>query len=215
METKVNYAAVGIFVLVLGAVLIGVVLWLASGGGFQKKYDPYLAIFDESVSGLNFNAPVKYRGVDVGKVKEVTLDAANPELVRIVFAIERGVPIKEDTVATLKTQGLTGIAYVELSGGTRASPSLTAAKHGTYPEIRTKASLSARLENLLTTLMAKLDSTSSSINSLLGAENQAAFKSALADFATVAHTIAGRKDSIDKGLVNAAQVFENGPPNGG
>jgi phospholipid/cholesterol/gamma-HCH transport system substrate-binding protein len=69
METKVNYAIVGAFVLVLGAALIAGILWLASGGGFEKKYDFYLALVGESVAGLNLNAPVKYRGVDVGKVR--------------------------------------------------------------------------------------------------------------------------------------------------
>ena len=210
METKVNYAAVGLFVLVLGAVLVAVILWLASGGGFQKKYDPYLALVGESVAGLNLNAPVKYRGVDVGKVREITLDPDNPEQVRLVFAIERGVPIKQDTVATLKTQGLTGIAYVELSGGTRESPPLVASKAGEYPQIPTKPSLSARLENILTSLMAKLDSTSSSITAFLSEDNQAAFKSALADLSVITRTIAGRKDAIDKGLASAARTFDNG-----
>ena len=74
METKVNYPLVGGFVLVLGSALIAGVLWLASGGGFGKKYDLYLALVGESVAGLNLNAPVKYRGVDVGKVKDIRLD---------------------------------------------------------------------------------------------------------------------------------------------
>ena len=93
------------------------VLWLASGGAWQKKVDLYRAIEDESVAGLNLNAPVKYNGVDVGKVRAIELDHANPNRVNLLFAIERGTPIREDTIAVLKTQGLTGIAYVELSGG--------------------------------------------------------------------------------------------------
>ena len=124
METKVNYMLVGGFVLVLGAALIAGLLWLASGGGFQKKYDLYLALVEESVAGLNLNAPVKYRGVDVGKVRDIRLDPHKPEQVRLLFAIERGTPIKQDTQAMLKTQGLTGIAYVELDGGSLASPPL-------------------------------------------------------------------------------------------
>ncbi len=63
-----NYALVGGFVLLLGAVLIAGVLWLASGGAWQKKYDLYLAVENESVAGLNPDAPVKYNGVDVGKM---------------------------------------------------------------------------------------------------------------------------------------------------
>jgi len=205
----VNYALVGLFVLVLGAALIAGVLWLASGGAFQQKYDLYLAIEDESVAGLNLNAPVKYNGVDVGKVREIRLDPGNPERVNLLFAIERGTPIKEDTVAVLKTQGLTGIAYVELSGGARDSPPLRATEGSEYPVIRTKPSLSARLENVLTDVLAKLDSTSNNINSILSDENRAAFKSALADIAAVAHTIAARKDTLDAGIANAARTFEN------
>jgi phospholipid/cholesterol/gamma-HCH transport system substrate-binding protein len=205
----VNYTLVGGFVLVLGAALIAGALWLASGGAFQKHYDLYRAVSDESVAGLNLNAPVKYNGVDVGKVREIRLDPGNPERVNLLFAIERGTPIKEDTVAVLNTQGLTGIAYVELSGGARDAPPLRAAPGSDYPVIRTKPSLSARLENVLTTLLAKLDSTSDNINALLSDENRAALTRTLADIAAVAHTIAARKDTIDAGITSAARTFEN------
>ena len=209
METKVNYTVIGGFVLVLGAGLIIGILWLAAGGGFQKKYDLYLALVNESVAGLNFNAPVKYRGVDVGKVRDIRLNPSNPQQVRLIFAIERGTPIKEDTEAVLKTQGLTGIAYVELDGGSVASPPLHATQGEEYPVIRTKPSLSARLENILTTVLAKLDSTSDSVNKIFSDQNLAAVKSTLADLAVVAHTLAARKDTIDAGIANAARTFDN------
>lgn len=204
-----NYALVGGFVLLLGAVLIAGLLWLASGGAFQKKYDLYLAIEDESVAGLNLNAPVKYNGVDVGKVKDIQLDTSNPERVNLLFAIERGTPIKEDTVAVLKTQGITGIVYVELNGGALNAPPLIATAGSPYPVIRTKPSLSARLENVLTSLLAKLDNTSSSINTFLSEENKAAFKSALADIAAVTHTITARQDAIDASITHAAQTLDH------
>ena len=199
----------GAFILVLGAALIAGALWLVSGGSFQTKYDFYLAMVDESVAGLNLNAPVKYSGVDVGKVQGIKLDPMNPERVQLTFAIVRGTPIKVDTVAVLKTQGLTGIAYVELSGGARDSPLLTATVEGQYPVIRTKPSLSARLENVLTTVLEKLDKTSSNIDALLSNENREAFKSALADIAIVARTIAAKKNTIDSGINSAARTFDN------
>lgn len=204
-----NYSLVGAFVIGLGAVLVAVVLWLASGGSWQKKYVVYLASLDESVAGLNLNAPVKYNGVDVGKVQTIELDPLNPQRVNLLFAIEQGTPIKEDTIAVLKTQGLTGIAYVELSGGAVDSPPLTVTAGNRYPVIRTKPSLSARLENVLTSVLAKLDSTSNSLNSLLSDENQAAFKSALADIAIVARTVAARKDTIDAGITHAGRTLQN------
>ena len=64
MEAKVNFAIVGVFVLVLGAGLIAGVLWFSSGGTYRKAYDTYLTNMAESVSGLSLDAPVRYRGVE-------------------------------------------------------------------------------------------------------------------------------------------------------
>jgi phospholipid/cholesterol/gamma-HCH transport system substrate-binding protein len=163
----------------------------------------------ESVAGLSLNAPVKYRGVDVGKVTDIRLNPANTEQVRLLFAIERGTPVKEDTEAVLKTQGLTGVAYVELSSGSPNSPPLLAKKPGEYPEIRTKPSLAARLENVLTTLMAKLDSTSDSVNKILSEENVAAFRKTLANLSVLTQALSQRKDAIDAGITSAARTFDN------
>ena len=185
------------------------ILWLASGGSLQKKYDLYLAIVEESVAGLNLNAPVKYNGVDVGKVQHIQLDPNNPQRVRLHFAIERGTPIKIDTIAVLKTQGLTGIAYVELDGGAKNAPALVAVGNEPYPVIQTKPSLSTRLENILTSVLSKLDNTSSTIDSLLSAENRESFRSALADIAIVSKTVAQRKKEIDAGIINAARAADN------
>ena len=209
METRVNPALVGAFVLALGALLIAGLLWLAAGGAVQTRYDLYQATEDESVAGLNLNAPVKFNGVDVGKVREIHLDPLNPALVHLLFAIERGTPIKVDTVAVLRTQGLTGIAYVELSGGARDTELLRAVPPNRYPVITTRPSLGARLENVLTTVLAKMDDTSESINAILSPANRAAFQSTLADLALVARTLAARRDSLDAGIAGAARTFQN------
>jgi len=205
----VNYALVGAFVLALGTLLVAGVLWLASGGAWQKKYDSYLAVEDESVAGLNLNALVKYNGVDVGKVQAIHLDAANPQKVNLLFAIERGTPVKEDTIATLKTQGLTGIAYVELSGGSVASPPLLAKAGASYPVIQTSPSLYARLDNVLSRVLVKLDSTSTNLNAFLSKDNQAAFQAILANMAVITRTLADRKDSINTSLVDGASTLKN------
>jgi phospholipid/cholesterol/gamma-HCH transport system substrate-binding protein len=204
----VNYSLVGAFVLLLGAVLIGGVLWIASGGGMRKKHDLYSVIEEESVAGLSLNAPVKYNGVDVGKVSHIRLDAADPGRVRLTLAIERGTPIKMDTVAILQTQGLTGITYIELDGGSRHALPLEASAQEPYPVIGTKPSRIARLDSVLSTVLEKLDGASSKVDALLSDENRAALKSALADMAVISRTIAARKDVIDAGIVNAARTAE-------
>jgi phospholipid/cholesterol/gamma-HCH transport system substrate-binding protein len=209
METKVNLALVGAFVLLLGAVLIGAALWLASGGLWQQAYDPYLAVVEESVAGLNLNAPVKYNGVEIGKVRSITLDAQDPQRVNLLLAIARGAPIQQDTVAVLKAQGLTGIAYVELSGGTRAAPKLQILPGARYPVIATKSSLSTRLENILTRVLARLDGSADSLNAFLSVNNQRAFSSALADMATLSHTLAARATVIDRAIADAGSTLRN------
>lgn len=204
-----NYSIVGAFVLLLGAVLIGGVLWISSGGSMQKQHDLYLVIEEESVAGLSLNAPVKYNGVDVGKVNDIRLDPADPERVRLTLAIQRGTPIKVDTVAVLQTQGLTGISYIELDGGSRDALPLEASAQEPYPVIGTKPSRIARLDSVLTTLLEKLDGTSSKVDDLLSDENRAALKTALADIAVVSRSIAARKDMIDAGIVNAARTADH------
>ncbi|MES2046854.1 MAG: MlaD family protein [Pseudomonadota bacterium] len=209
MDSKVNYAAVGVFVLALGSLLIAGVLWLAVGAGNKKHYGTYLSIVNESVSGLNIDAPVKYMGVDVGKVKTIQIDPSHPQEVRLLFAIEAGTPIKEDTEAVLKTQGLTGIAFVELSGSTPESKVLLATAGNPYPIIRTKPSLSARLENVLTTVLAKLDSTAANVTAMFDDENRMAVKKILTSTSIVMATIAEQKAEINSLIANAAKTADS------
>jgi phospholipid/cholesterol/gamma-HCH transport system substrate-binding protein len=205
----VNYTLVGAFVLALGAALIAGVLWLAAGSFGQKRYELYETVIQESVSGLNIDAPVKYLGVDVGKVREIRLDPKNPQHVQLMLLIARGTPVKEDTEAVLRTQGLTGIAYVELSGGGVDTPPLVATVEGGIPTIRSKPSLSARLENVFTTVLANLDRTSVSLNAALDVDNRAALKKVLADTAELAHTLAAQKEDLSAGIASAARTARN------
>ena len=209
MDTKVNYAVVGVFVLALCAVFIAGVLWLAAGSGNSKDYDLYMSVINESVAGLEVDAPVKYMGVDVGKVQKIELDPANPQEVRLLFAIEKATPIREDTEAVLKTQGLTGIAHVELSGSTPGSPLLTAKASDQYPMIRSKPSLSARLENVLTSVLAKLDRTSANIDAMFDDENRQEVKKILASSALVLNTIADHRQDISRFIMSAANAADD------
>lgn len=204
-----NYALVGVFVLALGAALIAGVLWLAAGIGGQKRYDPYQVIFNESVAGLSLNAPVKYLGVDVGKVRDITLDPGHPQQVRLQLDIERGTPIKEDTLAVLKSQGLTGIAYVELSGGTTDAPALVEKDDGAVPTIGSMPSLTARLEADLASVLTSLNRTSAAITATLSPENREALNRTLTDTATLMHTLANQQAAINAGIESTARAAHN------
>ncbi len=204
MEDKLNPTVVGAFVLLLGAALVAAVLWLAAGVGGGKPTTAYQSIFSESVAGLNLDAPVKYLGVDVGKVHRIAIDPDNPRQVRLGLLIEQGTPVKQDSEAVLKSQGLTGIAYVELSGGSPGSPALVAGADGVPPLIRSKPSLSARLENVMSTVLASVDRTSSNLNDLLNADNRAALQRSLADASALLHTLAEQRGQLAAGIGDLA-----------
>ncbi|HSN91867.1 MAG TPA: MlaD family protein [Anaeromyxobacteraceae bacterium] len=210
METKVSFAIVGAFVVALSAAGVAALLWLSSGRTDRREQDTYLVYFDESVAGLNARAPVKYRGVDVGQVREIDLDTADPNRVRIVLAVRKGVPVKEDTMATLGVQGLTGIAYVDLGGASRESPALAARPGEPFPVIRSGPSLLARLDTATTTLLADLDETILRVREVLDEPTRTALRGTAADLARVTRALARRSTEIDGGIVAAARMMESG-----
>jgi len=206
MDDKLNPTLVGAFVLLLGAALVFGVLWLSAGIGGQRATDRYQAVIGESVSGLNVDAPVKYLGVNVGKVTRIEIDPTNSQRVRLQFVIHRGTPIQRDSLAVLRTQGLTGIAYVEISGGSAGSPPLHSGAEDEVPTIAFEPSLSARLENVLSTVLANIDRTSANINALFDADNRAAVKATLADVAALSAALAGQKDTLAAAIADAART---------
>ncbi|CAB1276972.1 MlaD family protein [Candidatus Nitrosacidococcus tergens] len=155
MDTKVNYTLIGLFVIGLSTVLIIIVSWLSAHTSFIG-YDTYLTYVQDSVSGLEKNTPVKYQGVEVGKIKKIELDEDDPSRVRITLGIEEGTPIKEDTIAVIASNGLTGISYMELTKGTKEAPLLKAGPNDPYPIISSSPSFMGRLGNGLSDLLDEL-----------------------------------------------------------
>lgn len=204
MEDKVNLGFVGAFVLLLGAALIGGVLWLAAGLRTGQALEPYQAFIEESVAGLNLQAPVKYLGVDVGKVEAIGIDPGNPRRVRLLFLVQRGTPIRQDSVAVLKAQGLTGIAYVEIDAGSAGSALLVAGADGQPPTIPFKLSLSARLESVLTGIVTQVDQVAANLNAMFDAGNRESLKALLADTAALAQALAAEKAALRAGIRDAA-----------
>jgi phospholipid/cholesterol/gamma-HCH transport system substrate-binding protein len=208
MNAKVNYILLGLFVLLLGTAMIGAILWLGSGGP-RKNYDRYLVYMTESVSGLSKDAAVKYQGVDIGRVRDISLNPKNPKQVRLLLEIERGTPIKEDTVAILETQGLTGLATVNLTGGERGSKDLTKQEGEEYPVIKSKPSLLGRLDKSLSQLIENLTESSTRFNTLLKDENQAAFSKSLKNLEILTSNLSDRKKDLAELLDNLSVIVQN------
>ena len=204
MQSKVSYALVGLFVLFLGAAFFGAVFWLTLGSE-DKVYDLYRVYFQESVAGLNPKATVRFRGVQVGQVASIRLDPHNPNQVDVVLQIERGTPIYRDTIATLSTRGLTGVAAVELSGGGHGAV-LEKDQNQGLPVIQAGASLVSRLDDALNNIVNNINNLSSKLERLLGDANQTALTEILQSLSVISSTVAGRADSINQTLLNVESM---------
>lgn len=217
MEPKVSYILVGSFVLFLGAAVLTGILWLGKTD-YRGSYDRYLTHMQESVAGLSVDSTVKYRGVDVGRVKAIALKSDNPEEVLLTLDIVRGTPIKTDTIAVLETQGLTGLATINLKGGSRDAPPLTVLEGHDYPVIKTGPSLFFRLDDAvsrllsekgLNKLLADMDLAAKGAADVLDEENRTALKRTIKDLSDVAQTVVAHKAQIEQSLNGAAKSADN------
>jgi phospholipid/cholesterol/gamma-HCH transport system substrate-binding protein len=199
MKEKVHNVLAGLFVLALGIAFIAGILWLGAGGA-GRTYQVYLVYMTESVSGLSRDSAVKYRGVDVGFVRRIEVDPANPERVRLELEIESETPVKVDTVASLEVQGLTGLAFVNLLDSTRSAEPLGETTGEPYPVITSRPSDWGRLDQKLVTLLDNLTTASQQLNSLLSADNQALLVESLTHLRDLSATLAAGRESLARSM---------------
>jgi len=121
----------GVFVLVGLVALLGTIGVLIAQAALGTRDVYYIRL--PSVGGLSPGSQVRYRGLRVGRVEELRITPGDVESVRVAIALDEGTPIKADTTAVLEMQGVTGLRYVELSGGTNDAPPLPPG--GTIPAV--------------------------------------------------------------------------------
>lgn len=134
MERDAHYVAVGAFILLVIAFAVGFVLWYtdANDGLVYRRYEIY---FTGSVSGLDRGSPVRFLGVDVGRVRRLTIDRNNPTRVQVVAEIDENAPISAATRASLGLQGVTGLLYVNLKEQADIDRSAPLRQGASYPVI--------------------------------------------------------------------------------
>lgn len=113
MNPKINYTLVGGFVVLMLLSALFFVGWMTQDSRNANRL-PYITYFNDSVSGLNERAPVKYRGVPIGFVNKISLVTDPEERVKLDLLLDADIPIRSNTFATLQYQGITGLLFVEL-----------------------------------------------------------------------------------------------------
>jgi len=194
VESRVPYVIVGVFVVVALTALVGLGLWLGADVD-TRHYLPYRVLTTESVTGINRGSFVRYRGVVVGRVKGVTL--VDSERVAIDLDIVEGTPIKTDTRATISSQGLTGLSYIELSGGSVDAPPLLPGPDGTPAVITAAPSLMRRLDVALSQNLEQVAGVMQQLQKLLSDDNLANLTATMADARRFMAALAAQEKRID------------------
>lgn len=171
METRASYLLVGIFALVAMVGFAIAVVWMAGANlrDVATRYDIY---FKGSVSGLKEGNAVRYRGIPVGVVARMEINPENVEQVRVTIEVPQKTPVKEDTVAALEYQGITGVGYIELSGGTHDAPLLEAKPGQERPVIPSKPSQLQELFDTAPELVTRITAVVDRVAILLNPQNQ-------------------------------------------
>ena len=140
MSTRSSNFSIGLFVIIGSLICAGIIIWISAAGIFMKG-SLYTTYFDESVQGLQVDSAIKYRGVEIGKVQKIKV-APDYRLIEVVMKIDIESDLQKQTVATLKTTGITGIVFIELdqlrSGDLSNSPKINF--KSSYPVIPSRRS---------------------------------------------------------------------------
>lgn len=193
MENKAYALAAGLFTVLLGAGVIVAAMWLS---GETHERVSYVLESKHPVSGLNIQAPVRLRGVEVGKVESIAFDPADARLILVGIAVRAGTPITRGTIAQLGSQGVTGLAYVMLDDdGRKPEPLAPAADGGS--RIPVKPSFFDDLTGSGKDLLTEVGQVTQKLNQLLGDKNQDQLIRTLASLETVATRTAALAKSLE------------------
>lgn len=134
MERDAHYVAVGTFILLVIAMGVGFVLWYTDAND-GRRYALYEIYFTGSVSGLDRGSPVRFLGVDVGRVRRLGIDSSDATRVHVVVEVDESAPISAATRASLGLQGVTGLLYVNLKEASDVDRNAPLAQGERYPVI--------------------------------------------------------------------------------
>jgi len=170
MENKSHALIAGVFTLVLLAAAILLGMWFSRD---RIQWVPYEIATKLSIPGLNPQADVRYRGLDVGKVNEIIFDPNVPGQILVRISVKPDTPITKSTYATLGYQGVTGIAYVQLDDD-GSQPVRLPSGEQQVARIEMRPSLFDQLQNRGLAILQQTEEVAKRINTMLDPVNQKA-----------------------------------------
>ena len=208
METRASFVVIGMFTI---SVIVGVflfVLWLAQVE-IDREFARYDVIFETPVTGLSKGGEVHYSGIKVGEVKELFLDPKNPSRVIARVQVDARTPVSTDTAATLEFWGLTGVSYIQLSGGGPESTRLVAEDDEDVPTIVATPSVFQSLYASAPEILSGANEVILLLKDVLREENRESVSNALQNIDDLTASLATRSDEIAKMIDSTANLTQD------
>jgi phospholipid/cholesterol/gamma-HCH transport system substrate-binding protein len=205
METRAHHLLIGSFAIGIAVLTVLFLLWIGKAE-FNKQYQIYDLRFEGSVSGLSKAADVLYNGIKVGEVVDLKLDEDDPNNVLVRIQVDRMTPVKEDSYASLETQGLTGVAAVLIAGGSPKSNPLVAGADQEYPMIETRKSTFQKLFAGAPELINRGNAVLDRLSNFLSGENEQKFADTIAHVERLSGNLAKASDKFESIATNVDKL---------
>jgi phospholipid/cholesterol/gamma-HCH transport system substrate-binding protein len=196
MENKAHAMAAGVFVLVVSALLAALALWLMHD---NTKRDIYEMSTSEVITGLQPQAAVTFRGVPIGKVESISFDSKAKGNVLVRVSIDQAAPITQSVFATVASQGVTGLSFIQLDDSGE-SKERVAANNANPPRIPIQSGGLDKILKQSETIFKQVELASTQLNKLLSDGNQKAITGALTSSLTQLGEAAGGITRLTKDL---------------
>lgn len=201
MVTRSQKIRLGIFVTVSMLILLATLGIVTTRKFFEVRDTYYIGYKDISVTGLQEGGSVKYQGINVGYVSEISIDPQDIRRVIVEVSLDKGTPIKEDTYAEIAVLGITGLKLIELRGGSNEAESLKPKDF-----IRPGRSLAEDITGKAEVIAEKAELILNNIAALTTTEN----RQKILDFVeTTSLTVAELRDVLRKNKQTFANTMNN------
>ncbi|WP_114946609.1 MlaD family protein [Microvirga calopogonii] len=210
METRANYALIGLFTLAVIAAAFGFVYWFSGGERGQVRQNIRI-VFSGSVSGLSQGSSVSFNGLRVGEVTSLDLLPEDPRRVVAIATVNSNTPIRSDTRARLEYQGLTGVANVGLSGGEAGAPPLVAGPGQPMPTIFADRSDFQDLIETARNIARRADDVLERVGRVI-ADNEGSINRTVQNVERFSQALGENAEGIDRFLAQIGQAAEKVGP---
>lgn len=201
METRANYILIGVFTVLLTLGVVGFVVWLAKIE-LDREFNYYEIHFAGSVSGLSKAGDVRYNGLKVGQIVNMTLHPKDPGKVVVLIEVESDFPVHENAIASMEYQGITGISYVEISGALGGGKLLAAKPGEEYPVIPSQPSNFQELFSGAPDLIKSGIELLNKLNKLVNEENRESIANILNNAETITGAVAAKSSELQGFIAN-------------